>query len=80
MPTLVIKNVPKDLVASLKQAAERDHRSLTGQVIAMLAEATGHARLTPEDHLRRARQLRQVVNLPTITDEELLESYKEERR
>lgn len=80
MPTLVIKNVPEELVASLKQAAEREQRSLTGQVIALLADATGHGRLSVEDHLRRARQIHRQVDLPPMTDEELLQAYKEGRR
>lgn len=62
MPTLVIRNVPEELMVSLREAAEREQRSLTGQVIALLSQATGHARMGPEDHLRRARDLHQQVD------------------
>ena len=37
--TLSVKNVPKDLAARLKARAERNHRSLQGELLAILTQA-----------------------------------------
>jgi len=39
--TLSVKNVPKDLAKRLRERAERNHRSLQGELLAILSEA-GH--------------------------------------
>lgn len=52
--TLSIKNVPEDLAERLRQRAERNHRSLQGELMAILEEATPEA-ITIEELARRAR-------------------------
>lgn len=37
--TLSVKNVPKDLAKRLRERAERNHRSLQGELLAILTEA-----------------------------------------
>jgi plasmid stability protein len=39
MPTLSIKNVPDDLLSKLRERATRHHRSLQGELMALLAAA-----------------------------------------
>jgi plasmid stability protein len=39
--TLSVKNVPKDLAKRLRARAERNHRSLQGELLAILTDA-GH--------------------------------------
>jgi antitoxin FitA len=39
--TLSVKNVPKDLAERLRARAERNHRSLQGELLAILTDA-GH--------------------------------------
>jgi plasmid stability protein len=39
--TLSVKNVPKDLAKRLRERAERNHRSLQGELLAILTDA-GH--------------------------------------
>jgi antitoxin FitA len=41
-----IKNAPEELVAKLKERARRNHRSLQGEILAILDEASGKKRLT----------------------------------
>ena len=41
MPTLVIKQVPPELHRRLREEAERNHRSMNKQVIAILEETLG---------------------------------------
>ena len=59
MPNLSIKNAPDELVKRLKERAERHHRSLQGELLAILEEAAGTSRpLTPDEILAKVRQLR----------------------
>ena len=39
--TLSVKNVPRDLARRLKARAARNHRSLQGELLAILTEAAG---------------------------------------
>ena len=56
--SLSIKNAPDDMVKRLKERAERHHRSLQGELMAILEEAVGAARpLTPDEVLTKVRQL-----------------------
>jgi plasmid stability protein len=53
-----IKNAPDDLVAALKARAQRNHRSLQGEVLAILEEAAlCPDRLTAGDVLAELRRL-----------------------
>ena len=55
---LSIKNAPDDLVALLKQRAERNHRSMQRELLAIIDEAVRPPRhLTPAEALARARRL-----------------------
>ena len=55
---LSIKNVPDDLVERLRRRATASHRSMQGELMAILEEAlTRRGPLTPQDVLRRIRQM-----------------------
>ena len=55
---LSIKNAPDDLVQRLRARAARHHRSLQGELMAILKEAVGPSRtLTPDEVLSKVRQL-----------------------
>ena len=56
---LSIKNVPDELAQLLRQRAERNHRSLQGELMAILEDAVLPQRgLTPGEVLERVRSLR----------------------
>ena len=56
--SLSIKNAPDEIVKRLKERAERHHRSLQGELMAILEEAVGTPRpLTPDDVLAEVRRL-----------------------
>ena len=62
---LSIKNAPDDVVARLKERAARHHRSLQGELMAIIEEAVGPSRrLTPDEVLNKVRRL----GLSTPTD------------
>lgn len=55
---LSIKNVPDELAERLRQNAARHHRSLQGELMAILDESlTARERLTPVEVLRRVREM-----------------------
>lgn len=80
MATLVLKNVPEDLYKALKVVAERNHRSLNAQAIAYLASCTGHRPISVDERLYRAATIRAQVAAAPISDDELVEIYKMDRR
>jgi plasmid stability protein len=56
---LSIKNAPDDVVRRLKERAKKNHRSLQGEVLAVLEEAVGVRRaLTPGQVLAEVQRLR----------------------
>lgn len=64
MPTtLTLKNIPDELYGRLKAAAEAHRRSLNSEVLVCLEAVLLPQRMSVEDRLARARQLRQA--LPT---------------
>lgn len=57
MVNLSIKNVPEELVAQLRERAKRNHRSLQGELLAILEGAISPKRLTVEEAYHRLRGL-----------------------
>jgi plasmid stability protein len=56
--SLSIKNVPDEMVKRLRERAERHHRSLQGELMAILEEAVRASRpLTPDEALAKVRRL-----------------------
>jgi plasmid stability protein len=56
--TLSIKNAPDDVVARLRRRAERHHRSLQGELLAIIEEAVREERaLSPAELLAEVRRL-----------------------
>jgi plasmid stability protein len=59
MPTITLKNLPRDLHRELKNRARANHRSLNKEVIATLEIATGEThRLDVDELIREARAAR----------------------
>lgn len=52
-----IKQVDDELAARLRERAKRNHRSLQGELKAILEEAAGGARLTVQDIVERNRAM-----------------------
>ncbi len=73
MPSLSIKNVPEEVVASLRHRAKRNHRSLQGQLLAILEAAVGPRSLTV------AEVSQQVQALGVSTVPESTEMVREDR-
>lgn len=61
MPTLTLKDLPKDVHRELKARAARHRRSLNGEAIACLEEAVKGERVNVDALLARARAARRRV-------------------
>ncbi len=53
--SLSIKNVPDDVAERLRERAKRNHRSIQGELLAILEESMKRRTLTPEEVLREVR-------------------------
>lgn len=55
---LSIKNVPEEIADSLRERAARNHRSLQGELMAIIEEAAGRrSPKSPSDFLAKVRAL-----------------------
>jgi antitoxin FitA len=56
--TLTIEDMPEETAQRLRRRAARHHRSLQGELMAIIEEAVGPSRtLTPDEVLSQVRQL-----------------------
>ena len=75
---LSIKNAPDDVVELVKERAQKNHRSLRGELLAIIEEAVRSqpVRLTPHELLERGRKL----GLRTASDSvEIIRKMRDER-
>jgi len=71
---LSIKSVPDSLVEKLRKRAQKNHRSLQGELITILEESLGNRQvLSAEDAIRQLRQ----IGLKTQSDS--IEMIREDR-
>jgi plasmid stability protein len=54
---LSVKNVPDEIAEKLRERARRNHRSLQGEILALLEEAALPRKLTIEEAYARIREL-----------------------
>jgi antitoxin FitA len=79
MPTITVKNVPSELYAHLKQAAELNRRSINSEIIVCIERSLKSRRVDPEAVLARARLLRERTAAHVVTDEEFTAAKTEGR-
>ncbi|MEX0902806.1 MAG: Arc family DNA-binding protein [Pseudohongiellaceae bacterium] len=70
MAAITIKNIPDNLYAHLKQAANAHHRSVNSELIACLERVLLPNKMTPVERIDTARALRSRAT-GTIDPEEL---------
>ena len=64
---LTLKNIPDEIYANLKVAAETHRRSLNSEIIACLERVLMPRRIGAEERLERARQLREATRAGTFS-------------
>ena len=73
-----LKNIPDDLYEKVKKRAERNNRSVNGEIISILAAATASKHASADEILARARALRERTR-GFLTDEFLNRAKREGR-
>jgi len=80
MPTTItVKNIPQDLYDKLKKRAERNHRSINREIIAIFEDILSVRRINPEEILASARSLREKTRRFTITQDFIDQAKREGR-
>lgn len=57
MPSLSIKKVPEQILARIRERARRNHRSLQGELLAILEETVSSRRLSVQEVYTRVCEL-----------------------
>lgn len=74
--TLTIKNVPDETVEQLRKRAEQNHRSLQGELMTILEDATlGPRPLT----VQQVRALNQALGLKSESSVEMIREMRDTR-
>ena len=71
MPVLTIKGMPDELYLALKERAERNHRSLNGEIIACLERVIQSPSLDVDRWLANVARLRGEAKLPRLSTTQL---------
>ena len=79
MPALTIKNIPDELYAKLKKAAETHHRSLNSEILYCVERTLESHKIDVSEQLAVARVLRAKTATHTLTDEEINAAKNEGR-
>ena len=80
MPSLTIKNIPEEIYRRLKIAAEKNHRSLNGEVIACLDDALTPHGVPVHEQLAHIRKLRESLRTKHFDAAEILKAVDAGRR
>jgi antitoxin FitA len=76
MATLLIRNVPQDIVSRLKDRAKKRNRSLQQELQSILVAA---ATQSPEDLLKQASRIRAKLRKKGVTFSDSAELIREDR-
>jgi plasmid stability protein len=79
MPSITVKNIPPELYERLKRSARANHRSINGEIIALIESAISPRRVDPEQFLAEARKLRELTAHYRISDDEFNQAKREGR-
>nr|WP_299246008.1 Arc family DNA-binding protein [uncultured Halomonas sp.] len=80
MASLTVKNIPDELYDRLKASATLHRRSINSELIIYLERALLPSNATPEQHLDKARELRQRVRADRLLSEADITDAKNDGR
>lgn len=78
MPSLTLRDVPEELLEMVKQSASLNHRSMNSEIIARLEQSMYPKKMSVEDILTKARELRSGIQV-TLSTEEVQKAIRENR-
>ena len=79
MASITLKNIPDDLYARLKAAAQAHHRSINSELIHCLETALKPRAVSPEERLERLHRIRPDIEPSTVSAEEIEQAIDEGR-
>ncbi len=80
MATITLKKIPDELYERLKEAATLHRRSINSEIIVCIERALSGTRVSEEEILQRARQLRRLSAGTLLSVKELIEAKVAGRR
>jgi plasmid stability protein len=69
--SITVKNIPDAVYERLRLAAQTQHRSINSEIIACLERALMPRRISAEERLASARQLRAAIRRPAVSRREI---------
>lgn len=78
MPSITLKNIPAPLYQKIKKRAKAQHRSINSEIIACLEQAAQSNRVSSEEVLYQARQIRAGIQ-SGLTEQEIQDAIDEGR-
>jgi plasmid stability protein len=79
MASVTVKNIPDELYERLKALAKVNHRSINGEIIALIERSVGKSPEEVAEILERTRQIRELTAHYIITDDEITRMKNEGR-
>ncbi len=80
MATLQVRNIPPDIYSRLKAASRTHHRSISGEVLAILESALGHGEeYGASTTISSIQSVREVIQQQYGKSESSVESIREDR-
>lgn len=80
MPTsITLENIPDDIYARLREAAESHHRSINNEIITCLERILLPSRVPAAEHLARARTLRKGLKDRTFGAKDIAKAIEQGR-
>lgn len=80
MPSLTIRNIPEDVLDILRKRAQRNHRSLNGEILAVLESSARIPTVDPGAAIREVREIRRRYDVPTVDHAEIDEIKRRGRQ
>ena len=71
MPDLALRGIPEDVHRELQAAANRNHRSLNGEILARLTASVRRGPVDADTLLRRIRLRRETLGPIELKDEDI---------
>ena len=78
MPSITVKNIPKDIYDKVREQASAHHRSINSEIIACLEQTVKPKQVSSDDILKEARRLRRKAK-GSLSSEEIDSAINEGR-
>jgi len=79
MVTVTIKNIPEQIYERIKTQAKSNHRSINGEILSILEQATSLPAIDVKATLERARKVRELTASYVVTADEIEKMINEGR-